>query len=117
MSAKFFTRLQAYCMAFPGAVEEYPWEHTVWKVGGKMFVIGDEHADRITLKATPEQQAVLIQDPAITPSPYLAKSGWVTVEIGDESAFSMAQDLIDESYRLVVEKLPKKLQRELGAIE
>jgi predicted DNA-binding protein (MmcQ/YjbR family) len=100
-----FERIQAHCLAKPGAFEDYPWGETVWKVGGKMF--GAFGSEGLGVKSTLEKQAALIQHPNIEVAAYVGKHGWVTVYVRDEDTLELALELIDESYDLVVAGLPK----------
>jgi len=108
-----FQALQKYCRRLPGVTEEYPWGHPTWKVCGKMFAIADPADNTVSLKATHENQAILCQDPAIVPAPYLAKGGWVMVTMSDPETGAMARELVAEGYDLIRAKLPKKVQAEL----
>ena len=106
----FGKRLREFCLAKPGAVEEYPWDNIVWKVKRKMFCATGQDMSRITVKATLEEQSALILHPHISVAAYVGKHGWVTIDLVDEVAFELALDLIDRSYELVVNP-PKKRNR------
>lgn len=93
-----FARLQRHSLEKPGAVEEYPWGDVAWKVRGKLFAVTGQGAAGVTVKASLEDQAVLVQHPAISIAPYVGRFGWVSIEIGDEETLALACKLIDESY-------------------
>lgn len=102
-----FAKIQAYCLAKPDAFEDYPWEETVWKVKpkGKIFCFGGKPPmTKITIRATMDEQAALIQLPGIIPAPYLARYGWVSVDLTEEQNEDLAFELIDRSYDLVTAK-------------
>jgi predicted DNA-binding protein (MmcQ/YjbR family) len=109
------TELQTYCLTKPGSWPDFPWEHDhpVIKVGagerGKIFAflgadsvgvkggttreVADEWLDRF-----PEAASVMR---------YIGRSGWNSLAlegIPDDELL----EAVDESYRLVVAKLPKK---------
>ncbi len=100
-----FAAVREHCLAKEGAVEEYPWGDVVWKVSGKMFAAGGETSSRVTVKATLDEQAVLVQHPAIEAAAYVGRFGWVTITISDQATLKLAQHLIDESYTAI---RPKK---------
>jgi len=104
-----FETIQAHCMSKPDAFEDYPWGETVWKVKpkDKVFCFGGQ--TRMTVRATMDEQAALTQLPGIIPAPYLARHGWVHVDLSIPQNLEMAIDLIDRSYELVTAKAkPKK---------
>lgn len=103
----FSARISKFCLAKPGAIEEEPWGHPVFKVGGKIFVGLGERS--ISVKSTIDRQAVLIHDPAITVAKYSGRFGWVSIEV-DEETVDMALSLIDDSYDEVLAGLPKKVR-------
>jgi predicted DNA-binding protein (MmcQ/YjbR family) len=108
-----FARLQRHSLDKPGAVEEYPWGDVAWKVRGKLFAVTGQGAAGVTVKASLEDQAVLVQHPAISIAPYVGRFGWVSIEIGDEETLALACKLIDESYAEVAG--PRGSQRQAAS--
>ena len=102
------------CLAKAGAVEDHPWDHVVFKVVGKIFAITDTESERVTVKTTPEKKPILEQDPAISSAPYLGSKGWVMLDLTQDGVLDIFPDLMEESYALIVQKLPKKAQKELS---
>ena len=107
-----FRSLQAHCMAKEGAVEDYPWEHVGWKVKDKLFCIGTQDHNVITVKSTPDKQAALVAHPNIEVAAYVGRYGWVTITIPDSDTLEIALDLIDESYDLIKPKRKKSTTKE-----
>jgi len=102
-------KVAAYCLAKPEAFEDHPWGETVFKVGarGKIFCFSGSESPVITVKATLDQQAALIQHPNIEVAAYVGRYGWVTVHIRDQDTLDFALDLIDQSYEMVAPKKRK----------
>ena len=105
-------RAQSRVTELPGAVLEFPfgpdWE--VYKVRGKVFMLMSEHSDEpiVTLKADPEDsKALREQFSSISPGYHMNKKHWITVRPGTNLPDSLIDDLVTESYLLVVEKLPR----------
>ena len=96
-----FQEVKAYCLAKADATEDYPWGDVAWKVNGKMFACGGEGHNTFTVKSTPDEQAFLIQNPAIEKAAYVGRYGWVTITVTDGETLELAQELIDASYDLV----------------
>lgn len=109
--------LRDFCLALPGAWEDFPWDQATYKVGTKAFVFtsGIEPLG-VTVKTTSDRQSVLIQDPAIIPAPYLHHHNWVMVTVTDEETLQVALCLVEDSYKLVAKGLSKSRQKELGLI-
>lgn len=109
--AKVFEQIRDHCMGKAGAVEEYPWGAVVWKVGRKVFVIGDLGGNAFTVKSTPADQAVLTQHPAVEVASYVGRFGWVTVTVMGRDTLDLAKCLIDLSYDMVRGKGPRAPRR------
>jgi predicted DNA-binding protein (MmcQ/YjbR family) len=99
----------------PGAQLEHPfgddWE--VFKVRGKVFMLMTEVPGRpvVILKADPgEAHALRQQNSNITPGYHMNKKHWITLEGGEAIDEELVQELVTESYRLVVGQLPKSQQ-------
>ena len=110
--------LRHQCLAMPGSVEEYPFEPTasVFKVGGKIFAIAPLKRKplRVSLKCEPAlAEGLRAAHPEIIPGYHLNKRHWNTVHLDGELPDSMVVQLIEDSYDLVVSKLPKATQRAL----
>ncbi len=105
-------RLRTFALGLPQTTVVKQWgECLVFKVVGKMFLLlslDGEVIDGVIFKCPPEEFDELTQIDGITQAPYCAKRLWVRV--GDLSVLpeSQLQQKICASYRLVVDKLPKK---------
>jgi predicted DNA-binding protein (MmcQ/YjbR family) len=105
-----------YCLAKPGATEGTPFGETVivFKVGGKMFALAslDEVPTTVNLKCDPDL-ALELRDryEQVQPGYHMNKKHWNTVELGTGIPDAEIKKMIDDSYELVVQSLPKK-QRE-----
>jgi predicted DNA-binding protein (MmcQ/YjbR family) len=107
-----FEALRAYLAAKPGAVEEFPFDPVtlVFKVGGKMFalVATSDQPLRINLKCDPHKAELLREVyPAVLPGYYMNKRHWNTVVLDGSVADEELRTMIDESYGLVVQGLPR----------
>src|SRR6266699_3514342 len=70
---------------------------------------------KIAFKCSPEKFAELVEIEGIIPAPYMARNYWVAMIEMDALRQPEIKELIQNSYRLVLEKLPKKKQAELIA--
>lgn len=100
-------KIRSLCLSMPGAFEDHPWDEVVFKVGGKIFAMTGETASRASVASTLERQGQLILHPAIEVAPYVGRYGWVTIDLEHEDGMTLAEDLIQDSFDLVVAKLPK----------
>jgi predicted DNA-binding protein (MmcQ/YjbR family) len=108
--------IRAVCLSLPGVTEEIQWEdHLLFKVGGKMFAITTlgPGGVRLSLKSTPEKFTELTEIPGVIPAPYMARNYWIALERWDALRRNDIEELVHESYALVVAKLPKKKQMEI----
>jgi predicted DNA-binding protein (MmcQ/YjbR family) len=113
------TELRDHCLSFTGAEETFPFgpRTSVFKVAGKMFALSQLGADslRVSLKCEPElAEALRGAHAAVLPGYHLDKGHWNTVVIDGSLPDDMLRDMIEDSYDLVVSKLPRARRRDLG---
>lgn len=112
---------RSYCLSKKYVTESFPFDEVtlVFKVANKMFALLslDALPPTANLKCDPEW-AVELRDryPEIIPGYHMNKKHWNTVEIDSGLHADFVLELIDDSYDLIVQSLPKKMQRELGFI-
>jgi len=112
-------RLRRACLALPGAEETFPFgpENSVFKVAGKLFAIAPLNSKplRVSLKCEPAlAEGLRAAHPEIIPGYHLNKRHWNTVMLDGDLDDRMVVEMIEDSYDLIVAKLPKATQRKLG---
>ena len=107
--------IRGYCISLRAVTESFPFDETtlVFKVMNKMFCLLGLDDKRISLKNDPDKNINLrAQYPTIIPGYHLNKEHWNTIELNDTVPPKLIEQLIDESYNLIVKSLPKKKQQE-----
>ena len=109
--------LRTFCLALPAVKEEIKWgADLVFSVGGKMFCITSfEEPFRASFKVPDEAFEELCNREGFEPAPYLARAKWVMVNNDAGLLKKEWETYVEQSYRIVKEKLTKK-QRELLGI-
>jgi predicted DNA-binding protein (MmcQ/YjbR family) len=101
--------IREYCLSFPHATEKLQWGDALcFKVSGKMFAVLGLDNPRLSFKCAPETFAELTEREHILPSPYLGRYKWVMLARLDAVRWDELQQLIQQSYEMVVAKSPKK---------
>lgn len=103
------------CVNLPEARLTFPFgpAPAVFKVVDRIFALfnGPEpEVDplSVSLKCDPEHAATLVRtQPAITPGYHLNKRHWITVDLTAALPEDLIDDLVVDSYDLVVDKLPR----------
>lgn len=104
-------RARARVDELPGASLEHPfgpgWE--VFKVRDKVFMLMTDVTGEpiVILKADPEDgRALQEQHDDITPGYHMNKKHWITLHPSGDLQTQLIDDLVTDSYLLVVENLP-----------
>jgi len=96
----------------PDATEKLQWgENLCFKVRGKIFAIVDlsqGNLTPITLKCAPEQFHELLEIEGISQAPYVGRYKWILLENSNVLSPSELEDLICQSYDLVVAKRQRR---------
>ena len=111
--------LRKCCLSFTGAEETFPFGPltSVFKVEGKMFALSALGAEplRVSVKCEPAlAEALREAHAAVTAGYHLNKRHWNTVELDGSLPDATVRDMIEDSYDLVVSKLPRAKRRALG---
>ena len=105
-------QFREYCLGKADAIEDLPFgpDVLVFKVGGKMFALAalDEMPTTVNLKCDPDL-ALDLRDryEQVTPGYHMNKKHWNTVEIETGIPDGDLRKMIDHSYDLVANSLPK----------
>ncbi len=107
-----------YCLQKKGVRPTFPFgdQTLVFKVMGKMFAAASLDSERfeVNLKCDPEWALELRELYAdVRPGYHMNKTHWNTVYFEGEVADDLLCRLIDHSYDLVVQSLPRKIKAEL----
>lgn len=107
-----------YCLSKPSATESTPFgpDNIVFKVEGKMFALLalDEVPTTVNLKCDPDQ-ALELRDryEQVQPGYHMNKKHWNTVVLDGVIPDKEIRKMIDDSYDLVVQSLPKAKRKAL----
>jgi predicted DNA-binding protein (MmcQ/YjbR family) len=108
------------CISMPGVSESFPFDNDtlVFKVMGKLFaLVSLEKASSANLKCEPEKAIDLREHfESVQPGYHMNKQHWNTVFFDGDVPDKLFDELIKESYQLVVSGLTKKLKEELKQI-
>jgi predicted DNA-binding protein (MmcQ/YjbR family) len=103
--------LATHALAKPGAWPDQPWpDDTVAKVGDRIFAfLGEESVGVKCADSREEADEWLARFPADAQvMAYIGRSGWNTLRLGGAIPDEELLEAVDESYRLVVARLPRK---------
>jgi predicted DNA-binding protein (MmcQ/YjbR family) len=111
--------LRDHCLWFTGAEETFPFgpRTSVFKVAEKMFALAQLEAEslRVSVKCEPAlAEALRETHAAVIPGYHLNKKHWNTVILDGSLPDETIRDMIEDSYDIVVSKLPQAKRRALG---
>lgn len=106
--------MREIALALPEVTEEVTWGTDVnFRVRKKIFCFPGSGGG-MTVKAHPQELAALLDDPRFQPARYLARAGWVTMDLQGRPPSAVdwdeVRELIETSYCLIA---PKKLAAEV----
>lgn len=106
--------LRNHCISKKGVTESFPFDEKtlVFKAGGKMFALADiEEFNLINLKCDPERAIELREKySGVEPGYHMNKTHWNSVRPNMDVDDRLIFDLIDHSYDLIINTLPKKIR-------
>ncbi|MDF2595951.1 MAG: hypothetical protein K0R69_2292 [Clostridia bacterium] len=111
--------LDEYCLSKIGTDKDFKeeWQATRYMLRGKMFAMqgGDKEGKAIiTLKLDPLYGQLLRQNyKDIIPGYYMNKEHWNSLYLDGEVPDEILKDMIDKSHQLILNGLPKKIQKEI----
>jgi len=111
--------LRTLCLDLSGAEETFPFGAgvSVFKVAGKMFALSqlDGEPLRVSVKCDPElAEQLRLSYSSIAPGYHLNKRHWNTLTLDGSLEDAMERDLVEDSYALVVDALPRRTREALG---
>ena len=111
--------LREYCLSKKAVTEDFPFgeDTLIFRVINKIFLL-------VSLGSTPLQfnakcepgKAIELREAydAVQPGYHMNKKHWNTVIIDGSISTALIKEIIDDSYNLIVQSLPKKLREELS---
>lgn len=108
--------IRTIAMALPEATEELTWGTDInFRVRKKIFAFPGD-GDSLTVKAERDEVEPLLADPRFRPAPYLARGGWVRLDLTAAPVdWDEITELIHTSYCLIAPKALGKLVSPPGA--
>ena len=103
-----FAEVRRIALTLPESEEKLTWETDItFRVRDRIFAIGGEGATSVSIKASLETQAELLEmDPeTFAKSAYVGRYGWVTVDL-ERVDRDLLESLLREAWRRTA---PKKL--------
>ena len=109
--------IRDYCLAKPAVTEGLPFgeDTLVFKAGEKLFLLTSlSQGDRFNVKCDPELAIELReQHPEVQPGFHMNKKHWNTVHTHGNLTRRQICDMIDHSYDLVFNSLPKNIRGQI----
>jgi predicted DNA-binding protein (MmcQ/YjbR family) len=109
--------LQTICMQLPGVTEDLKLgDHLCFNVGGKTFLFTgpDSVPATASVKVPDEDFEETLQKECFSPQAYIGHYKWVHIADINCLTHHEWEFYIKQSYRLIAEKLPGKIKKEIG---
>jgi predicted DNA-binding protein (MmcQ/YjbR family) len=109
--------LREYALSKDNVKEETPFgdDVLVYKVNGKIFMMMNfESPFEVSLKCDPELAAEYREHyESVNPGYHMNKTHWNTVTANGDVNQKLMKEMIDHSYELVIESLPKSIRNKM----
>ena len=110
--------LREYCLSKKAVTEDFPFGETtlVFRVKEKIFLLVALDTDplQFNAKCDPEKAMELREAyDAVKPGYHMNKKHWNTIIIDGSISSKLIKEMIDDSYNLIVQSLPKKIKDSL----
>lgn len=106
--------LRDYCLQKPYTEEGMPFgdDTLVFKVGGKIYLLASlDKGNRFNVKCNPERAIELREQyTEVQPGFHMNKANWNTVFMDGTLTRKQLCEMIDHSYNLILNNLPKKVK-------
>ncbi|MDP9078319.1 MAG: MmcQ/YjbR family DNA-binding protein [Bacteroidota bacterium] len=109
--------LQTLCNQFCGVTEDIKLgSHLCFNVGGKTFLFTspDEVPVSAAVKVPAEDFEEIISKEGFSAQKYVARYKWVQIDDISRLTRQEWEFYLEQSYRLIAEKLPAKVKKEIG---
>lgn len=105
-----YERFRHLCLSLPQAEEVETWGEATFRVGGRIFAMGSPEGARVSLKASLDDQAGLVEiDPrTFAVAAYTGRFGWVSVRLAGLSA-RLGERLVTNAWERTA---PRRLVRQ-----
>lgn len=99
-------RLREICLALPEAVEVESHGRPTFRAGKIFVVYGAAHVDApaMIVKPDPLERDALLADGRFFSPPYYGPSGWLALDLPDDTDWVEVSELVDASYRQIAIK-------------
>jgi len=89
------------------------WGHPNFRVGKKTFAVFEVYRGRpcIAVKAEDGLQQLLIDEVRFFRTPYIGNRGWISAWVDRDVDWTLLEDLVKRSYRLMAPMRPRKRLR------
>ena len=112
--------LREYCISKAGVLESFPFgdDTLVFKIANKIFLLTSlANPNSFNVKCDPEKAILWREKYAeIIPGYHMNKKHWNTVYYDGSLSDSVLYEMIDHSYELVFNSLPKTMQNQITDI-
>ena len=110
--------LREYCLLKKAVEEGFPFgeDTLVFKAGGKIFLLTGLESNplQFNVKCDPEKALELREQySAVQPGYHMNKKHWNTVVADGSLSNALLKEMIDDSYDLIVQSLPKNVRDQI----